>query len=58
MRFLMRFAVVTLGAYVVFKVSRSAAFGYIAALFLPVTAMTCEAAHEAWFAIRDRNPSS
>lgn len=57
-RFLMRFALVTLGAYVVFRISRSAAFGYVAALFLPVAAMTGEAAHEAWFAIRNRNGSS
>lgn len=58
MRFLMRFAVVTLGAYVVFRISRRAAFGYVAALFLPVAAMTCEAAREAWFAIRNGNRSS
>lgn len=58
MRFLMRFAIVTLGAYVVFRISRSAAFGYVAALFLPVAAMTCEAAREAWFAIQNGNRSS
>jgi hypothetical protein len=58
MRFLMRFALVTLAAYVVFKVSRIAAYGYISALFLPVTAMTSEAAYEAWFAIRNQRRSS
>ncbi|MBV8205809.1 MAG: hypothetical protein JO041_03375 [Acidobacteria bacterium] len=54
MRFLMRFAVITLIAYAIFRVSRPALYGYVAALFLPVTAMTCEAALEAWFALRGR----
>lgn len=58
MRFLMRFALVTLGAYVVFKISRMAAYGYVAALFLPVAAMSCEAACEAWFAMRSGRRSS
>ena len=57
-RFLMRFALVTLGAYVVFKISRIAGYGYIAALFLPVAAMTGEGACEAWFAIRNQGRSS
>jgi hypothetical protein len=58
MRFLMRFALVTLGAYGVFKISRLAGYGYIGALFLPVAAMTGEAAFEAWFAIRNQGRSS
>ncbi|HZU22513.1 MAG TPA: ATP synthase subunit I [Terriglobales bacterium] len=53
MRFLMRLALLTLGAYVVFRISRPAAYGYIAALFLPVAAMVAEAVYEAWFAISD-----
>jgi hypothetical protein len=57
MRFLMRFALITLLAYVVFRVSRPALYGYVVALFLPVAAMSCEAAWEAWFALRgQRHP--
>lgn len=52
MRFLTRFALVTLGAYAIFRVSRSALYGYLAALFLPVAAMACEAAYEGWRAVR------
>ena len=52
MRFLTRFALVTLGAYAIFRVSRSALYGYVAALFLPVAAMACEAAYEGWRALR------
>lgn len=54
MRFLMRFALVTLLAYAIFRVSRLAMYSYVAALFLPVAAMSCEAAYEAWFAVRRR----
>ena len=58
MRFLMRFAIITLLAYAVFKVSRPAGYGYVASLFLPVAAMSCEAAYEAWFAITNHDRSS
>lgn len=57
MRFLMRFAIVTLIAYVIFRVSRTALYGYVAALFLPVAAMMCEAVYEAWFALFSKSRS-
>jgi hypothetical protein len=58
MRFLVRFALITLLACVIFRVSRPAMYGYVAALFLPVAAMMCEAAWEAWFALRHRRQHS
>jgi hypothetical protein len=58
MRFLMRFALITVLAYAVFRISRAALYGYVTALFLPVAAMSSEAAYEAWFAVSGKRRSS
>lgn len=50
-RFLLRYLLMGIGAYVIFTVSRASLFGLLAGLFLPVAAITCEAAYEAIAAI-------
>jgi hypothetical protein len=51
-RFLGRYLLVGLGAYVIFTVSRIALYGFIAGLCLPVLAMMCEAGYELTMALR------
>ena len=51
-RYLVRFALITFAAFVIFKSSRPSGYGFLAGLFLPVAALMCEAAYEAWMAIR------
>ena len=51
LRFLLRYALMALGAYVIFTVSRASLYGLFAGLFLPVGAIACEAAYELWIAL-------
>lgn len=50
-RFLLRYLLMGAGAYAIFTVSRASLFGLLAGLFLPVAAITCEAAYEAFAAM-------
>jgi hypothetical protein len=50
--FLLRYALVGLGAYVIFKSSVSALYGLFAGLILPVAGVFCEAAFEIAYALR------
>jgi len=51
LRFLLRYVLMALGAYVIFTVSPASLYGLFAGLFLPVAAIACEAAYEAWVAV-------
>ena len=51
-RFLGRYVIVGLAAYVIFTVSHIALYGFISGLCLPVLAMMCEAGYELTVALR------
>src|ERR1700688_3609159 len=51
LRFLLRYVLMGLGAYVIFTVSPASLYGLLAGLFLPVAAIACEAAYELWIAL-------
>ena len=51
-RFVFRYALIGLGCYVIFRVSRAGMFGLLAGLFLPVAAIGCEAFYELYAALR------
>jgi hypothetical protein len=51
LRFLLRYVLMALGAYVIFTVSPASLYGLFAGLFLPVAAIACEAAYEVWVAV-------
>jgi hypothetical protein len=51
-RFLLRYALIAVGGYVIFRVSRTSLFGLLAGLFLPVAAIGCEAFYEVYVALR------
>jgi hypothetical protein len=51
LRFLLRYVLLGLGAYVIFTVSRASLYGLLAGLFLPVAAIACEAAYELFVAL-------
>jgi hypothetical protein len=51
LRFLLRYVLMALGAYVIFTVSPASLYGLFAGLFLPVVAIACEAAYEGWVAL-------
>jgi hypothetical protein len=51
LRFLLRYALMGMGAYVIFTFSPASLYGLFAGLFLPVAAIVCEAAYEAWTAV-------
>ena len=51
-RYLVRFALITFAAFAIFRGSRSSGYGFLAGLFMPVAALMCEAAYEAWVAVR------
>src|SRR5579872_1807319 len=51
LRFLLRYVLMALGAYVIFTVSPASLYGLFAGLFLPVAAIVCEAAYEGWMAV-------
>jgi ATP synthase I chain len=47
-RFLLRYFLMAVVAFVILTVSRESLYGLFAGLFLPVTAMLCEAAYETY----------
>jgi hypothetical protein len=51
LRFLLRYLLMALAAYVIFSVSPASLYGLFAGLFLPVAAIACEAAYEAYVAV-------
>jgi ATP synthase I subunit len=51
LRFLVRYVLMGLIAYAIFTVSPASLYGLFAGLFLPVAAIACEAAYEAWVAL-------
>ena len=50
LRFLLRYVLMALGAYVIFTFSPASLYGLFAGLFLPVGAIACEALYEGWTA--------
>lgn len=50
-RFLMRYVLMGLAAYGILTVSPASLYGLLAGLFLPVAAVACEAAYEAYVAL-------
>jgi len=50
-RFLFRYVLMALGAYVILTVSPASLNGLLAGLFLPVAAIACEAAYEVYVAV-------
>ena len=50
-RFLLRYVLVGLAAYGILTVSPASLYGLLAGLFLPVAAIACEAAYEAYVAL-------
>jgi small-conductance mechanosensitive channel len=51
LRFLLRYVLIALGAYVILTVSPVSLYGLFAGLFLPVAGIACEAAYEAYVAV-------
>jgi len=51
LRFLLRYVLMALGAYVIFTFSPASLYGLFAGLFLPVGAIACEALYEGWAAL-------
>ncbi len=51
-RFLLRYLLIAVGAYVIFKLSLISAYGLLAGLFLPVAGIFCEAIYELYAAMR------
>lgn len=52
LRFLLRYLLIAVGGYVIFKSSPVSLQGLLAGLFLPVAAIGCEAAYEVYVALR------
>jgi len=52
LRFLLRYFLIALGAYAIFKISRKGLYGLLAGLFLPVGAILIEAVYELYAALR------
>ena len=52
LRFLLRYFLIALGAYAIFKISRDGLYGLLAGLFLPVGAILMEAVYELYAALR------
>ena len=50
-RFLLRYALMAIAAYAIFRFSPASLNGLFAGLFLPVGAIACEAAYEAFVAV-------
>jgi len=53
-RFLLRYFLMAVAAYVIFSVSRESLYGLFAGLLLPVAALFCEATYEAYAALTRR----
>jgi len=54
LRFLLRYVLIALSAYAIFKISRDSLYGLLAGLFLPVGAILMEAVYELYAALRRR----
>ena len=52
LRFVGRYLLMALAAYVIFTFSRASLYGLLAGLFLPVAAIMCEAGYELYAALR------
>ncbi len=52
LRFLLRYFLIALAAYAIFKISRESLYGLLAGLFLPVGAILMEAGYELYAALR------
>ena len=50
-QFLLRYILMGLAAYGIFTVSPASLYGFLAGLFLPVAAIACETAYEAYVAL-------
>jgi ATP synthase I chain len=57
-RFLLRYFLMAVVAFVILTVSRESLYGLFAGLFLPVTAMLCEAGYETYVALVGQDNSS
>jgi ATP synthase I chain len=53
-RFLLRYVFIGIGAYVIFKGSADGLYGFLGGLSLTVAAILCEAAYEAYAALRSK----
>jgi hypothetical protein len=53
-RFLLRYFLMAMAAFVILTVSRDSLYGFFAGLFLPVAAMLCEAAYETYKVVTGR----
>ncbi|MBZ5568642.1 MAG: ATP synthase subunit I [Acidobacteriia bacterium] len=51
-RFLLRYALIALAGYAIFRVSRDSLYGLLGGLFLTVAAILCEAVYEVVVALR------
>jgi hypothetical protein len=51
-RFLLRYFLMAMAAFVILTVSRDSLYGFFAGLFLPVAAMLCEAGYEMYRVLR------
>lgn len=51
-KFLLRYALIALAAYAIFRVSKDSLYGLLGGLFLTVAAILCEAVYEAYVALR------
>ena len=51
-KFLLRYALVGIGAYGIFLSSRESLYGFLGGLFLAVAAILCEAVYEAYVGLR------
>jgi hypothetical protein len=51
LRFLVRYALMAVAGYAIFNASPASLYGLFAGLFLPVAAIACEAAYEAYVAL-------
>ncbi len=51
-KFLLRYALLAIAAYAIFKISEKSLYGLLTALFLPVAATSFEAAYETFVALR------
>lgn len=52
LRFLMRYGVIGIAAYAIFRISVSSLYGMLAGLFVPAAAIVCEAVYELYAALR------
>lgn len=52
LRFLLRYFLIALAAYAIFKISQDSLYGLLAGLFLPVGAILMEAGYELYTALR------